>query len=93
MTIIATSGFSTKNMSIGFFDSVGRDCRNDFYDNLLASFYFNFQSVRKGTLEILGALDFNFFYFLRNYYFSCYVLAKKNYEVDYLQSLKLPHFL
>ncbi len=94
MTIIATGGFSTKNMSIGFFDSVSTEIVAMIF-MIISSlpFILIFQSVRKGTLEILGNSQVQFFLFFTGIIILVVMFwLKKNYEVDYLQSLRIASF-
>jgi len=94
MTIIATGGFSTKNMSIGFFDSLSTELITIFF-MILSSlpFILLFQSLRGKVKDLFLSSQVQFF---------CIVVTtvtlivafwlKKYYEVDFLQSLRISAF-
>ena len=94
MTIIATGGFSTKNMSIGFFDSIYTELVTIGF-MILSSlpFILLFQSLRGKLSELLLNSQVQFF---------CIVITtvtlivafwlKRYYEVDFLQSLRISAF-
>ena len=63
MTIIATGGFSTKNMSIGFFDSISTEIVVMVYVNFSLRFILIFQSVRKASSEVFKNSQVQFFLF------------------------------
>ena len=62
MTIIATGGFSTKNMSIGFFDSISTEIVVMIF-MIISSlpFILIFQSIRKGNGEFFNNSQVQFF--------------------------------
>ena len=94
MTIIATGGFSTKNMSIGFFDSIYTELVTISF-MILSSlpFILLFQSLRGKLSDLLLNSQVQFF---------CIVITtvtiivafwlKRYYEVDFLQSLRISAF-
>ena len=94
MTIIATGGFSTKNMSIGFFDSISTEIVVMVF-MLISSlpFILIFQSVRKASSEVFKNSQVQFFlFFVGIVTFIVMLWLKKHYEVDYLQSLRIASF-
>ena len=65
LTIIATGGFSTKNMSIGFFDSVSTEIVTMFFMVLSSlPFILIFQSLRKNLMIFLKTRRLNSLSFL-----------------------------
>ena len=78
MTIIATGGFSTKNMSIGFFDSISTEIVVMVF-MLISSlpFILIFQSVRKASSEVFKNSQVQFFFFCWNSNLYCNALVKK----------------
>ena len=94
MTIIATGGFSTKNMSIGFFDSVSTEIVVMVFMVISSlPFILIFQSLRKGSGEIIQNSQVQFFLmFLTIMVVLVMFWLQKHYEVDYLQSLRIASF-
>ena len=94
MTIIATGGFSTKDMSIGFFDSVSIELVTIFF-MILSSlpFILLFQSIRGKLIDLVASSQVRFFLIL---IFSITILVafwlKRYYEVDFFQSLRISAF-
>ena len=94
MTIIATGGFSTKDMSIGFFDSVYIEVVTIFF-MILSSlpFILLFQSIRGKLIDLIASSQVRFFLIL---IFSVTILVafwlKRYYEVDFFQSLRISAF-
>ena len=94
MTIIATGGFSTKDMSIGFFDSVYIEVITIFF-MILSSlpFILLFQSIRGKLVDLVKSSQVQFFLILL---LSVTVLVsfwlKRYYEVDFFQSLRISAF-
>ena len=94
MTIIATGGFSTKNMSIGFFDSISTEIVVMIF-MIISSlpFILIFQSIRKGNGEFFNNSQVQFFLGLNIVViFLVMIWLQKNYEVDYLESLRIASF-
>ena len=94
MTIIATGGFSTKNMSIGFFDSISTEIVVMIF-MIISSlpFILIFQSIRKGNGEFFNNSQVQFFLGLNIFViFLVMIWLQKNYEVDYLESLRIASF-
>ena len=94
MTIIATGGFSTKDMSIGFFDSLYPEIVTIFF-MILSSlpFILLFQSLRGKVLDIIMSSQVQFFLILIS--FVTIIVAfwlKRYYEVDFFQSLRISTF-
>jgi trk system potassium uptake protein TrkH len=94
MTIIATGGFSTKDMSIGFFDSLYTEIVTIFF-MILSSlpFILLFQSLRGKVLDIIMSSQVQFFLILIS--FVTIIVAfwlKRYYEVDFFQSLRISTF-
>ena len=94
MTIIATGGFSTKNMSIGFFDSVSTEIVVMVFMVISSlPFILIFQSLRKGSGDIIRNSQVKFFLmFLIIIIVLVMFWLQKHYEVDYLQSLRIASF-
>lgn len=94
MTIIATGGFSTKDMSIGFFDSLYTEIVTIFFMVLSSlPFILLFQSLRGKVLDIIMSSQVQFFLILIS--FVTIIVAfwlKRYYEVDFLQSLRISTF-
>ena len=94
MTIIATGGFSTKDMSIGFFDSVYIEVITIFF-MILSSlpFILLFQSIRGKLIDLVTSSQVRFFLIL---IFGVTILVafwlKRYYEVDFFQSLRIAAF-
>ncbi len=94
MTIIATGGFSTKDMSIGFFDSVYIEVVTIFF-MILSSlpFILLFQSIRGKLIDLIASSQVRFFLIL---ILSVTILVafwlKRYYEVDFFQSLRISAF-
>ncbi len=94
MTIIATGGFSTKDMSIGYFDSIFTEIITIFF-MIVASlpFILLFQCLRGKIFDLFKASQVQFFLAL-----ICVVTIivsfwlKKYYEVDFIQSLRISAF-
>ena len=94
MTIIATGGFSTKNMSIGFFDSISTEIVVMIF-MIISSlpFILIFQSLRKGNSEFFNNSQVQFFLALIVLVIIFVMIwLQKNYEVDYLESLRIASF-
>ena len=94
MTIIATGGFSTKNMSIAFFDSISTEIVVMIFMVISSlPFILIFQSVRKANSELFNDSQVQFFLGLNVLIiFLVMVWLKKNYEVDYLESFRIASF-
>ncbi len=94
MTIIATGGFSTKDMSIGFFDSLYTEIVTIFFMVLSSlPFILLFQSLRGKILDIIMSSQVRFFLILIS--FVTIIVAfwlKRYYEVDFFQSLRISTF-
>ncbi len=94
MTIIATGGFSTKDMSIGFFDSVYIEVVTIFF-MILSSlpFILLFQSIRGKLIDLVTSSQVRFFLILIS---SITIVVafwlKRYYEVDFFQSLRISAF-
>jgi len=94
MTIIATGGFSTKDMSIGFFDSLFTEIVTIFF-MIVSSlpFILLFQSMRGKMLDLISSSQVQFFLVL---ILTVTIIVsfwlKKYYEVDFLQSLRISAF-
>ena len=94
MTIIATGGFSTKDMSIGFFDSVYIEVVTIFF-MILSSlpFILLFQSIRGKLMDLVASSQVRFFLIL---ILSVTIIVafwlKRYYEVDFFQSLRISAF-
>ena len=94
MTIIATGGFSTKDMSIGFFDSIYIEVITIFF-MILSSlpFILLFQSIRGKLVDLVKSSQVQFFLILL---LSVTLLVsfwlKRYYEVDFFQSLRISAF-
>ncbi len=94
MTIIATGGFSTKNMSIGFFDSVATEFVTIIF-MIISSlpFILLFQALRGNIMDLLKNSQVQFFIFFVGVITIVVTFwLKKYYEVDYLQSLRISLF-
>ena len=94
MTIIATGGFSTKDMSIGFFDSVYTEIITIFFMVLSSlPFILLFQALRGKIIDLLKSSQVQFFLILISVItiFVSFWL-KRYYEVDFLQSLRISSF-
>ena len=94
MTIIATGGFSTKDMSIGFFDSLYTEIVTIFF-MILSSlpFILLFQSMRGKLIDLITSSQVQFFLiliFLVTIFVSFWL--KRYYEVDFFQSLRISAF-
>ena len=94
MTIIATGGFSTKDMSIGFFDSLFTEIITIFF-MIVSSlpFILLFQSMRGKLFDLISSSQVQFFLML---ILTITIIVsfwlKKYYEVDFLQSLRISAF-
>ena len=94
MTIIATGGFSTKDMSIGFFDSLFTEIITIFF-MIISSlpFILLFQSMRGKLFDLISSSQVQFFLML---IFTVTIIVsfwlKKYYEVDFFQSLRISAF-
>ncbi len=94
MTIIATGGFSTKDMSIGFFDSLFTELVTIFF-MIVSSlpFILLFQSMRGKLFDLISSSQVQFFLIL---ILTVTIIVsfwlKKYYEVDFLQSLRISAF-
>ena len=94
MTIIATGGFSTKDMSIGFFDSLFTEIITIFF-MIISSlpFILLFQSMRGKLFDLISSSQVQFFLML---ILTITIIVsfwlKKYYEVDFLQSLRISAF-
>ncbi len=94
MTIIATGGFSTKNMSIGFFDSVTTELVTITF-MLIASlpFILLFQALKGNVIDLFKNSQVRFFLLLVGFITIIVMFwLKRFYEVDYLQSLRISSF-
>ena len=94
MTIIATGGVSTKNMSIGFFDSVATEFVTIIF-MIISSlpFILLFQALRGNIMDLLKNSQVQFFIFFVGVITIVVTFwLKKYYEVDYLQSLRISLF-
>lgn len=94
MTIIATGGFSTKDMSIGFFDSVYTEIVTIFF-MIVSSlpFILLFQSIRGKFVDLVKSSQVQFFLVLIS--LVTVIVAfwlKRYYEVDFFQSLRISAF-
>ena len=94
MTIIATGGFSTKDMSIGFFDSLFTEIVTIFFMVVSSlPFILLFQSMRGKMLDLISSSQVQFFLVL---ILTVTIIVsfwlKKYYEVDSLQSLRISAF-
>ncbi len=94
MTIIATGGFSTKDMSIGFFDSVSTEIITIFF-MIISSlpFILLFQSIRGKVIDLFKSSQVQFLLILIS--FVTIIVAfwlKRYYEVDFIQSLRISAF-
>ena len=94
MTIVATGGFSTKDMSIGFFDSVNTEIVVMVF-MVIASipFIYIFQTMRGKFSDLLKSSQVQFFLFL--IFISTIIVSfwlKRYYEVDFLQALRISAF-
>ena len=94
MTIIATGGFSTKDMSIGFFDSLFTEIVTIFFMVVSSlPFILLFQSMRGKMLDLISSSQVQFFLVL---ILTVTIIVsfwlKKYYEVDFLQSLRISAF-
>jgi len=94
MTIVATGGFSTKDMSIGFFDSIYTEIIVMVF-MVIASipFIYLFQTMRGKFSDLLKSSQVQFFLFL--ILISTIIVSfwlKKYYEVDFLQALRISAF-
>ncbi len=94
MTIIATGGFSTKDMSIGFFDSLFTEIITIFF-MIISSlpFILLFQSMRGKIFDLISSSQVQFFLML---IFTVTIIVsfwlKRYYEVDFFQSLRISTF-
>ena len=94
MTIIATGGFSTKDMSIGYFDSVYTELVVIFF-MIISSlpFILLFQATRGKVYDLINNSQVHFFLALL---FVITVMVtfwlQKYYEVDFFQSLRISTF-
>ncbi|MAI76456.1 MAG: hypothetical protein CBC25_04575 [Pelagibacteraceae bacterium TMED65] len=94
MTIIATGGFSTKNMSIGFFDSIATELITIFF-MILSSlpFILLFQFLRGKVKDLFLSSQVQFFCIIvTTVTFVVALWLKRYYEVDFLQSLRISTF-
>ncbi len=94
MTIIATGGFSTKNMSIGFFDSITTELVTIFF-MIISSlpFILLFQALKGNIIDLLKNSQVKFFLFLVGMITVIVTFwLKKYYEVDYIQALRISSF-
>ena len=94
MTIVATGGFSTKDMSIGFFDSIYTEMVVMFF-MITASlpFIYLFQTMKGKFSDLLKSSQIQFFLLL--IFVSTVVITfwlQKYYEVDFLQALRISAF-
>lgn len=94
MTIIATGGFSTKNMSIGFFDSIYTEIVTMVF-MIISSlpFILIFHCLRNNLLDLFKNSQVQFF--LVFLFFIVWIVTfwlTKYYEVDYLQALRISSF-
>ncbi len=94
MTIIATGGFSTRDMSIGFFDSLYTEIITIFF-MIISSlpFILLFQTLRGKVMDLIMSSQVRFFLFL--IFVVTVIVAfwlKRYYEVDFFQSLRISAF-
>ena len=94
MTIIATGGFSTKELSIGFFDSVYTEIVTMLF-MIIASlpFIYLFQAMKGKFSDLLKSSQVQFFLLI--IFISTIVVAfwlKRYYEVDFLQAFRISAF-
>ena len=94
MTIIATGGFSTKNMSIGHYDSVSIEITSMFFMFLSAlPFLLILQSFKGKMLELVKNSQVQFFFItvLILIILTTFWL-QKYYEVSFFQALRISSF-
>ena len=94
MTILATGGFSTKDMSIGFFDSLYTEIVVMIF-MVVASipFIYLFQAMKGKFSDLMNSSQVQFFLLL--IFISSIIVSfwlKRYYEVDFLQALRISAF-
>ncbi len=94
MTIIATGGFSTKDMSIGYFDSIYTEVVTMFF-MIIASlpFIYLFQAMKGKFSDLLKSSQVQFFLLI--ILISTIIVAfwlKRYYEVDFFQAFRISAF-
>ena len=94
MTILATGGFSTKDMSIGFFDSLYTEIVVMIF-MVVASipFIYLFQAMKGKFSDLMNSSQVQFFLLL--IFISIIIVSfwlKRYYEVDFLQALRISAF-
>ena len=94
MTILATGGFSTKDMSIGFFDSLYTEIVVMIF-MVVASipFIYLFQAMKGKFSDLMNSSQVQFFLLL--IFISILIVSfwlKRYYEVDFLQALRISAF-
>jgi len=94
MTIIATGGFSTKDMSIGYFDSIYTEIVTMFF-MIIASlpFIYLFQAMKGKFSDLLKSSQVQFFLLI--ILISTVIVAfwlRRYYEVDFLQAFRISAF-
>ena len=94
MTIIATGGFSTKNMSIGHFDSIYTETVTIIFMLISAlPFILIFYSLRNNFMDLFKNSQVQFFLLLVSLVILIVMFwLTKFYEVDYLQALRISSF-
>ena len=94
MTIIATGGFSTKNMSIGHFDSIYTEIVTIVFMLISAlPFILIFYSLRNNFMDLFKNSQVQFFLLLVSLITLIVMFwLTKFYEVDYLQALRISSF-
>ena len=94
LTIIATGGFSTKDMSIGFFDSLYTELITIFF--MITSslpFILLFQCLRGKIIDVIVSSQVQFFLVLISLItITVAFWLKRYYEVDFFQSLRISAF-
>ena len=95
MTIIATGGFSTKNMSIGFLIPYTQEMVTIIFMMISSlPFILIFHCFRNNLLDLFKNSQVQFFliFVFFFYYFNSYILANKILRGDYLQALRISSF-
>ena len=94
MTIIATGGFSTKNMSIGYFDSVYIEVVTIFFMLISAlPFLLLFQFSKGKIFELLKNSQVHFFFcVVLSLTFITSIWLQTYYEVNFFQAFRIASF-
>ena len=94
MTIIATGGFSTKNMSIGYFDSVYIEVVTMFFMLISAlPFLLLFQFSKGKIFELLKNSQVHFFFcVVLSLTFITSIWLQTYYEVNFFQAFRIASF-